>query len=244
MLLAACAPGPEGYGPVMAATFGTARILSAPAPASPPAAPGACADTALMLGMEAAVRMPPMHPAGHERLQRQGFSVLPPGGPDWCVLAGGRGPGRVIFARNTHGGRTASDSADRRHALVATAFLVRNEAGVPFGVPSVTRMLMACEDGPCAGAAARPAPDRVRLGAAECLRDEGITEGAVTARQLRHACIHAEDPRYLVMLVVEESHLPGRPHHVPPLLEAMRGEYRTFLGSLRFESLTGKPPPL
>ena len=39
---------------------------------------------------------------------------------------------------------------------------------------------------------------------------------------------------------VLETHLPGRPYHVPPLLDRMRGEYETFLTSLRFETLTHK----
>jgi len=224
----------HGLGPSSAGLFALMGSSQRDREANPPAAPGSCEDTALLMGAHWREGMR-ARSAGDGEVTLDGFRILPPGGPGWCELIGRRRDA-VAFVRNAYGGRapaTPPSAQQRVHLLMATGFLIRNDDGTPFTTSSVRRMLGGCVGG--GRCAVQNEQSRAtRIDGAECLVLTGRTVSDVSIDQIHTACIHPLDPRYVVKLTVAEIHRPDAPFDRPPLLETARAEYGRFLDSLHF----------
>lgn len=201
-------------------------------PGFTPPRPVACYDHEL-LGLPDALRSGQAWgtPAGHDRERDWGFSIVPPGGDNWCVRRIVRPvPWQVVFAKNMYGSALLSALPPRRqrqHTFIAFAEIDEQER--PFDLEPMRRTARGCGFGCRMISADIQKTDRVR---AQCLRLDRVFQTDLMTHQFLYECIHPWDPRLMVRWGFEESWRAGAPFYTPPLTERLRPEYEVMLNSL------------
>lgn len=210
-----------------------------------------CAQDPALLGFSRNVRA---RESSRDRFLLPGFSVERPVGPDWCegvdLMAAAMArlygePIRAIrFGRNNYGGeilRTPPPPARRANTFLAIAFLGKRNEG-DWSLAWLRGALATCGGG-CTMETHEEA--EVSQFNAACLRFNRLYRfGKVMLYDQGFACIHPNNSRFQVTVLVSEKWLDGARYYEPPLMRQARDEYEPFLNSLRFtDSLPKRRTP-